>query len=119
MYGISQNPDTKDYIVVLQYAKGENYKIRCEECNRNYVDCAHAKYERCKPCQTNSLRKNFINWTSGNVTINDFIQEMQSSICHPSDKVFEWISYNQFNDIKEMNRATVSSAIWKDGPLHY
>ena len=38
--------------------------------------------------------------------------------------VLEWISYNQFNDIKEITKnelknefASAYSAIWKDGPL--
>ena len=36
--------------------------------------------------------------------------------------VFEWIPYNQFNEIKETGKndlITVYSAIWKDGPLIY
>ena len=36
--------------------------------------------------------------------------------------LFEWIPYNQFNDIKEMDKGgltTVYSAIWKNGPLYY
>ena len=34
--------------------------------------------------------------------------------------IFEWIPYNQFNEIKETGKngsITVYSAIWKDGPL--
>jgi serine/threonine protein kinase len=36
--------------------------------------------------------------------------------------IFEWISYDQFYDIKEIGKggfATVYSAVWKDGPLKY
>ncbi|EXX71020.1 kinase-like domain-containing protein [Rhizophagus irregularis DAOM 181602=DAOM 197198] len=33
IYGISQNPDTKDYIIVLEYAKGGNLK---NWMNKNY-----------------------------------------------------------------------------------
>ena len=36
------------------------------------------------------------------------------------DIVFEWIPYNQFNEIKETGKnsnITVYSAIWKNGPL--
>ena len=45
---------------------------------------------------------------------------MQLKIDNVWDTVFEWIPYNQFNDIKEIGRggfATVYSAIWKDGRL--
>ena len=36
--------------------------------------------------------------------------------------MFEWIPYNQFNNIEEISKgdfATVHLAIWKDGPLYY
>ncbi|CAB5385266.1 unnamed protein product [Rhizophagus irregularis] len=76
LYGISQNPDTGDYILV-------------------------------------------INWTSGNVKIDDFIQEKQLKINNYNDIIPEWIPYSQFNEVKETGKNTVYSAIWKDGPLHY
>ena len=47
---------------------------------------------------------------------------MQLKIDNYNDIIFEWIPYNQFNKIKEIGKggfATVYSAIWKDGPLHY
>ena len=47
---------------------------------------------------------------------------MQLKIEGPGSIVFEWIPYNQFNNIKVIGRggfATVYSAIWKDGPLIY
>jgi hypothetical protein len=60
-------------------------------------------------------------WTSGNEKIDKFIQEKQLKIKDHNDVVFEWIPYNQFNEIKETGRndlITVYSAIWKDGPLY-
>ena len=38
------------------------------------------------------------------------------------DIVFEWIPYNQFNNIEEISKgdyATIYSAIWKNGPLYW
>ena len=78
MYGISQNPDTNDYILVLT-------------------------------------------WTSGNEKIDNFIQERKLNINFYNDVVFEWIPYNQLNEIKETGKngsITVYSAIWENGPLH-
>jgi hypothetical protein len=72
-------------------------------------------YSWCKPCHI----KNF---TSGNEEIDDFIHETQSQIHDSSDIVVEWISYNQFNKIEGVGKsdsATIYSAVWKDGPLHY
>ena len=77
----------------------------------------------CKLCQINYIQNNLTNW-SGNEKINDFIQEMQIKINGFNDIVVEWIPYNQFINIKEMekfddNVIIIYSAIWKNGPLHY
>ena len=42
IYGISQNPDTKDYIMVL------NNNSCCKECDEIYTKIY---YKWCKPCQ--------------------------------------------------------------------
>ncbi|POG65484.1 kinase-like domain-containing protein, partial [Rhizophagus irregularis DAOM 181602=DAOM 197198] len=86
LYGISQNPNTNDYILV----------------QNNFI--------------------NLVNCLSGNEIIDDFIQEMQFKINDHDDIVFEWIPYNQFDNIKEIGKggfATVYSAKWKDGLLEY
>ena len=47
---------------------------------------------------------------------------MQLQINSKKDIIFEWIPYNQLDNIEEINKgdfATVYSAIWKDGPLYY
>src|SRR3954453_12090215 len=83
---MSQNPDTKDYIIVHQ-------DVYCK------MWC-----------------------TSGSKKIDDLVQEMQLKISSQDDIVFEWIPYNQFNNIKEIGKcdfATVYLAMWKDGPLYY
>jgi hypothetical protein len=59
---------------------------------------------------------------SGNEKIDEFIQEKQLKIKNNNDVVFEWIPYNQFNEIKKTAKndlITVYSAIRKDGPLYY
>ena len=53
---------------------------------------------------------------------NKLIQVMKLQINSKKDIIFEWIPYNQFDNIEEINKgdfATVYSAIWKDGPLCY
>ena len=47
---------------------------------------------------------------------------MQLKRSSHSDITFEWIPYNQFNNVEEISKgdvATIYSAIWKDGPLYY
>jgi serine/threonine protein kinase len=108
IYGISQNPVTKDYIIVFRYNN-------CNNCGSKIYSC-----EWCKLCQKNFLREDFVNWTSGNEKIDNCIQEMQLKINRYDDSIVEWIPYNQFNYIKEIGKggfATVYSAIWMDGPL--
>ncbi|EXX78269.1 hypothetical protein RirG_016550 [Rhizophagus irregularis DAOM 197198w] len=113
IYGISQNPDTKKYIIVLENGK------HCEICNEIYTDLS---YKWCKLCQINNLKTNFINWTSSNEKIIELIQEMRLKIRNYDDIVVEWIPYNQLNDIKEIDKddySIICSAIWTDGPLKY
>ena len=62
-YGISQDPDTKDYLIVLQ-------NIYCKQCG-----VVNIQNEWCKMCQIKDL--NIINWTSGNEIIDYYIQELQ------------------------------------------
>src|ERR1043165_2410984 len=103
-YGISQNPDTKDYIMVLQ---DEYYEKYCEKCDKKYQNI----FKWCRPCQT-----------SGNKQIDDFIQEKQLKINWKDEIGFEWILYSQFYCTKEISKgdyATIYSALWNDGPLYY
>ncbi|CAB5385422.1 unnamed protein product [Rhizophagus irregularis] len=68
------------------------------------------------------VQNNYNVWISENEKIDDLIQEMQLKIDNYSDIVFEWIPYNQFNNIKEVGKggfAIVYSANWKNGPLEY
>ena len=67
------------------------------------------------------VQNNFV-WKSGNEEIDDFIQEMQLKIKDNNSNIFEWIPYNQFNEIKEIGKSssiTAYSAIWRDGPLYW
>ncbi|GES93626.1 kinase-like domain-containing protein [Rhizophagus clarus] len=63
IYGISQNPDIKDYILVLQ-------NVYCDKCGKCFTD----KYGIwCKSCQINDIAS----WTSGNEKIDNLVQEMR------------------------------------------
>jgi hypothetical protein len=112
MYGISQDPDTKDYIMILQ----NKY---CEKCGEEYTNIS---YKWCIPCYIKYLKNNFINWTSGSKKIDNFIQKIQLKV-KQYDDIIEWISYTQFINIKEIgkdyNDFIMYSATWNDGPLYY
>jgi hypothetical protein len=106
----------------LYYGFSNKYCKKCNDlfCNEQYEDgFDDANYEWCKSCQINNLRQNFTNWTSGNEKVDSLIQEMQLEISKLEDIIFEWIPYNQFNNIKENIFTKEYLAIWKDGPLNY
>ncbi|GBB86885.1 hypothetical protein RclHR1_13310001 [Rhizophagus clarus] len=116
-YGISQNPDTKVYILVFSDRFLDYY---CEKCGNEYEDKFKNDTKWCKQCRIDELKNNFTNWTSGNVKLDEFIQKMQLKINNYKDLIFEWIPYNKFTEIKRMNvEDEFAIAIWKDGPLIY
>jgi hypothetical protein len=79
--------------------------MSCKECGEEYIN----KYSKwCKPCQIDNFQRNFANWTSGNETIDNLIQEMQLKIDYSWSLVFEWMPYNQFSDIKEIGKGGFS-----------
>ncbi|GBC38134.2 kinase-like domain-containing protein [Rhizophagus irregularis DAOM 181602=DAOM 197198] len=111
--GVSQNPDTKEYIIVHQDGS------YCKDCAGAFTNISD---KWCKPCQISVLKKNFANWTSGNEKIDEIIQEGQLKIKTYSDRIIEWISYDKFKNINEIGKddfAELYSAIWKDGTLYY
>ena len=94
----------------------EYFGKSCVKCGKIYTDML---FKWCKSCQINHLKDNFTNWTSGNEKIDNFIQETQLKIDKPNSIIFEWIPYNNFDNINEINKydfCTIYSAIWKDGP---
>ncbi|CAB4438570.1 unnamed protein product [Rhizophagus irregularis] len=80
-YGMTQDPETKNYMMVLN----NKYNI-CKKCNS-------------KMCNVIHFQQKFIDWTSGNDDIDKFIQDTQLS-AHDKDKALEWITYDRFYDIK-------------------
>jgi hypothetical protein len=115
MYGISQDPDTNNYIIVLQD------KYYCEKCGKGYTNTNN---KWCKPCSINYFKNRFTSWTSGNDIIDDFIQKKQLQIDKYNNIILEWIPYNQLVNVKEIekddnNIATIYLALWNNGLLHY
>src|SRR5204863_1478026 len=70
IYGISQDPDTENYIIVFE-------NECCEKCSKEYTNIMH---QWCKPCQINGLKENFIHWVSKNEEVDNFILEVQLKI---------------------------------------
>ncbi|GET04916.1 kinase-like domain-containing protein [Rhizophagus clarus] len=96
-YGITQNPVTKFYMVVLS--------DKCKKCN--FI------------CHAIHFQQNFENWTSGNDNIDSFIQDTQLSAHHFLYEVLEWISYDRLYNIKYITEKKIYRANWFDGNISY
>ena len=95
-YGVTQNPETKIYMVVLNK--------KCKKCN-----CI---------CNAIYFQQNFKNWTSSNNDIDKFIQDSQlSEHTKYVENALEWIPYNRFYDIKYIAEGEFGKANWIDGKI--
>ncbi|GBB86967.1 hypothetical protein RclHR1_13410003 [Rhizophagus clarus] len=113
-YGISQNPDTKVYILAFD----DKFLNGCRNCSREYHPSISIKC--CDPCLISDLKDNLTNWTSGDEKIDNFIKEKQLKIEWYNDKIFEWIPYDKFIKINEMSRESrFATALLKNGLLSY
>ena len=106
-FGITQDPETHSYMVVL-----DGKKI-CPECNQEYNGYW------CKPCNSKHFQNDFDKWTSGNNTIDKLIQDAQIN-ANTRYEAIEWIPYDRFKDIKEIAKGgfgTIYKAKWIDGQI--
>jgi len=97
---MTQDPETKNYMVVLNDICEICYNI----CN-NYAK---------------RFQQNFENWTSGNDDVDIFIQGTQLSAHNYASDALEWIPYDRFHNIEyiaEGGFGKVYRAIWIDGHI--
>ena len=87
---------------------------KCPDCLRFRTAVAW-----CKDCNIANLKENFRNWTSGNSKIDEFIRSTQLNSKESMDYL-EWIDFDQFDLIKNINKrgafSSIYSAIWMEGP---
>ncbi|CAB4442409.1 unnamed protein product [Rhizophagus irregularis] len=103
---ITQNYDYNKLLL------NEGTKRICENCNQ---ECLATTY--CENCVRNYLKENFSNWTSGNATIDNLIQECQMKTIDPY-LIPEWIPYNNLQNIEYLTKGGFSeiyTAVWIDG----
>lgn len=61
----------------------------------------------CEHCVRNYLKANFSNWTSGNVDIDNLVQECQLEAFQP-EMIVEWIPYNNLQKIEYLTKGGFS-----------
>ncbi|WNE40705.1 MAG: Serine/threonine-protein kinase PknD [Mycoplasmataceae bacterium] len=96
----------------------ENFKKYglCSDCHQPYTG-----EEWCRDCNSQRLRVNFSNWTSGNSQIDEFIQNLQLQATE-ANKFLEWIPYEQFTNIEFLAQGgfgKVYKAWWTEGNVQY
>jgi Leucine-rich repeat (LRR) protein len=84
--------------LVLSKRWREHYKA-----NGLCVNCQQLKgdFVWCQPCEIQDLRADFAKWTSGNSTIDKFIQKSQLEATSRYNAL-EWIPYEQFSNIEHL-----------------
>src|ERR1043166_6401320 len=89
----------------------------CPECNKPNT----GDYSWCNQCNAKRFQQDFPNWTSGNIYIDNFIQESQLNAKNLWD-VLEWIPYDRLTNINYLAKggfSTVYNAIWLDGYIQW
>jgi hypothetical protein len=100
LYGITQDSETKNYMIVLDDT--------CEKCS--------------KICNATHFQRKFIDWTSGNKYIDKFIQDTQLLAHNNTTEVIEWIPYDRLYNIEYIINGKFGKeykANWIDGCIQY
>ncbi|PKY23749.1 hypothetical protein RhiirB3_438053, partial [Rhizophagus irregularis] len=90
-FEITQDPETRNYIMVWNY--------KCKKCN--------------SICNTMHFQHKFMDWTSGNNDIDKFIQDTQLSAHNDLKEVLEWIPYSRLYNIKYIADADEFSKMYR------
>ena len=113
IYGLTQDPITKEYILVMdEYSKERNERYReCLTCNRYNTNWAW-----CQSCDPKLLTEG---WTSGNETLDELIKSTQLKATDYYNYYYlQWIPYNDLTNIEKIGEggfATISKATWLNG----
>ncbi|CAB5152911.1 unnamed protein product [Rhizophagus irregularis] len=87
----------------------------CSDCKRQRSATAW-----CKECGIAFLKENFRYWTSESSTIDEFIRHTTQLNANESTDYLEWIDYDQFDLVRNVNKrgafSSIYSATWIEGP---
>ncbi|RIB04266.1 hypothetical protein C2G38_695917 [Gigaspora rosea] len=111
VYGITQNPETNQYIVVIpdEFNSRRSYlNGKCNSCKQ--YNTSPAWCQSCDPWRTTQ------EWTSKNENIDNFIKELQFKATG-YEKVIEWIPFNNLINLQEIEESELGFvlATWDKG----
>ncbi|RHZ85681.1 hypothetical protein Glove_63g25 [Diversispora epigaea] len=97
--------------IILIFNNISRYEM-CKEC-----DWINAQKNWCSRCNAKHFQSEFDKWTSGNIKIDKFIQQMQH-IAEKYGDVIEWIPFDRLENVEYLARGgfgIVYKAKWIDG----
>src|SRR5688572_16983169 len=99
----------------MSFKKDKNIIFgKCLGCEMEWISIGW-----CKNCEINALKENFKIWTSGNLDIDNFINQTQLNATGSVDYL-EFIDFKQFDLVENTNKggafSKIYSAIWLEGP---
>jgi hypothetical protein len=106
--------DMKDVIKDIKILESDK-DDSCPECGQSIDE----DFLYCKPCNSKHFHDNFTNWTSGDLSIDELIQDSQLNATTEFGLI-EWIEYSNLENVEFIAHGgfgSVYKAIWKDGPI--
>ncbi|RGB27749.1 hypothetical protein C1646_377941 [Rhizophagus diaphanus] len=122
VFTFSNLPKPVNSSIIISYLKETNNKENNQVDNKICSYCHKLFTEKlwCKECDPYCMIEG---WTSGNLSIDKFINDSIYNARQSSNSKFlEWVSFNRFTDINQIGKdgfAKVYSAIWIDGKSKY
>ena len=81
----------------------------CPECGKPRIS-----FGWCKECETNSMKENFLYWTSENKEIDELIRHTQLNASQTCDYL-EWIPFEKFEMVKYIDKdGLIQEWTWAD-----
>jgi serine/threonine protein kinase len=106
---MTRDNETNDYAVI------EKLEEKCSLCNREWMSSRW-----CHGCYSDHFESEFNHWTSGDIDIDDFIHEAQTTAEFP-EQILEWIPeshLSKFTEIGQGGYGTVFKAYWEKGRIY-
>lgn len=122
--GITQDPQDGHYLLIIKMTSKLLMETLRNFLNKEKLTCKKCKTLNntdywCKKCNAHRFEKKFIEWTSGNKAIDEFIRNSQLNASNDYN-VLEWIPYEKFKKIKYLDKGgfgSVYKATWTDGRI--
>ncbi|CAG8592553.1 6278_t:CDS:2 [Gigaspora rosea] len=105
---------------ISKFRRRPKKKVKNKICDECHKPTMISYWNWCQNCNASHFRNNFSNWSSGNSSLDQLIQESQLQ-AECSEQIIEWIPFEKFKDIKFVAQGGLGEvyyAIWEDGQIY-